>query len=204
VVADPADCALQFDPVGKSSFVSSCDIAKSVLANAGVSYENRPASRGSTARVTIGQSTVISRDGRGLDKDALKSLRSQVEGEIAAALKAAGYPEKADPARTNMGALLGVLLVLVVAATALYGPQAAALVELFPTRVRYTGMGVPYNIGTGWVGGFLTAASFAMMAASGDIYFGLWYSVGFTVLAIVVAFLFLPETRGRDLDNVPD
>jgi MFS family permease len=204
VTADPAECSLQFDPVGKATFASSCDIAKSYLTNAGVSYENRAAAAGATASVTVGQTTIASSDGRGLDKAALSALRTDVEARIAAALQSAGYPQKADPAQTDMVTLLGVMLVLVVAATALYGPQAAALVELFPTRVRYTGMGVPYNIGTGWVGGFLTAASFAMMAASGDIYFGLWYSVGFTVVAIVVAFLFLPETRGRDLDRVPD
>ena len=130
-------------------------------------------------------------------------MRTSVEGELSAALRAHGYPEKADPARTDMLAMFGIMMVFVVAATALYGPQASALVELFPTRVRYTGMGVPYNIGTGWVGGFLPAAAFAIMAATGNIYAGLWYPVGFTLLAIVVALLFLPETKGRDLDNIP-
>lgn len=204
VTADPASCSLQFDPVGKATFASSCDIAKGYLTNAGVSYENRAGPAGSIATVTVGDQTITSRDGRGLDKDALKALRTSVETEVSAALRAHGYPEKADPARTDMQTLFGIMLVFVVAATALYGPQASALVELFPTRVRYTGMGVPYNIGTGWVGGFLPAAAFAMMAGSGDIYFGLWYPVGFTLLAIVVAVLFLPETRGRDLDNIPD
>jgi len=202
VTADPADCALQFDPVGKATFASSCDIAKSYLTNAGVSYENRAGPAGSTASVSIGRQVVASRDGRGLPPAELKAVRASVETELAQALRSNGYPEKADPARVDMWALFAIMMVFVVAATALYGPQAAALVELFPTRVRYTGMGVPYNIGTGWVGGFLPAAAFAMMAASGNIYFGLWYPVAFTVAAIVVAFLFLPETKGRDLDKV--
>jgi len=202
VSADPAECSLQFDPVGKATFASSCDIVKSYLTNAGVSYENSAAPAGSVATVRIGEATVSSRDGRGLDKDGLKEARTAVETELGAALKAAGYPEKADPTKTDMAAMFAIMMVFVVAATALYGPQAAALVELFPTRVRYTGMGVPYNIGTGWVGGFLPAASFAIMAATGNIYSGLWYPVAFTVLAIVVAFLFLPETRGRDLNAI--
>ena len=202
VTADPADCALQFDPVGKTTFASSCDIAKSYLTNAGVSYDNRAAPAGTIATVTIGDQVVSSRNGAGLDKDALKAARTGVEGELAAALKAAGYPDRADPARTDMGAMFLIMMVFVVAATALYGPQAAALVELFPTRVRYTGMGVPYNIGTGWVGGLLPTVSFAIMAATGNIYSGLWYPVFFTAVAIVVAFLFLPETKGRDLDNI--
>ena len=203
VTADPASCSLQFDPVGKATFASSCDIVKGYLTNAGVSYDNRAAPAGAVATVTVGDQTVAGRDGRGLDKDGLKALRTSVEGEISAALRAHGYPEKADPARTDMLAMFGIMMVFVVAATALYGPQASALVELFPTRVRYTGMGVPYNIGTGWVGGFLPAAAFAIMAATGNIYAGLWYPVGFTLLAIVVALLFLPETKGRDLDNIP-
>lgn len=203
VTADPADCALQFDPVGKATFASSCDIAKSYLTNAGVSYDNRAGAPGSIATVSIGETVITSRDGTGQAKDALKATRAAVEGELSAALTAAGYPAKADPARVDMGAMFAIMLVFVVAATALYGPQAAALVELFPTRVRYTGMGVPYNIGTGWVGGLLPTVSFAIMAATGNIYAGLWYPVAFTALAIAVAFFFLPETKGRDLDNIP-
>ena len=202
VIADPADCTLQFDPVGKATFSSSCDMAKSFLTNNGVSYENQAAPAGTLATVKVGGHTVASVDARGLKGDALKGARAGVEGGLKAALKAEGYPEKADPKKVDLGGLLAVLLVLTVAATALYGPQAAALVELFPTRVRYTGMGVPYNIGTGWVGGLLPAAAFALMAFTGNIYFGLWYPVAFTGLAIVVAFIFLPETKGRDLHTI--
>ncbi|PZO34027.1 MAG: MFS transporter, partial [Alphaproteobacteria bacterium] len=113
-------------------------------------------------------------------------------------------PARADPARINLLAVFGILMVFMVAATAVYGPQAAALVELFPTRVRYTAMSLPYNVGTGWVGGLLPAASFALVAWSGNIYFGLWYAVGFTAVSALVALLFLPETRGRDLNTIGD
>ncbi len=202
VVADPATCALQFDPIGKAAFSSSCDIAKSVLSNAGVSYGNAEAAPGSIAMVRVGGIEVASVEGAGMDAVALKAARAGVETRIKAALAEAGYPAKADPARINMPLVFGILMIFMVAATALYGPQAAALVELFPTRVRYTAMSLPYNIGTGWVGGLLPAASFALVAWSGNIYFGLWYSVAFTALAAVVALIWLPETKGRDLDAI--
>lgn len=204
VVADPATCAVQFDPVGKTAFASSCDLAKSVLSNAGVSYDNVPAAAGTLAVVRIGAAEVASLEGTGLDAPALKSARADVDGRIRAALTQAGYPAKADPAGVNLPAVFAILMVFIVAATAVYGPQAAALVELFPTRVRYTAMSLPYNVGTGWVGGLLPAASFALVAWSGNIYFGLWYAVGFTGVAAIVALLFLPETRGRDLNTIGD
>lgn len=202
VAADPASCAIQFDPVGKAGFASSCDIAKSVLSNAGVSYGNEPAPAGAPAVVRIGAVEVASVDGTGLNTADLKAARAEVDGRVRAALAAAGYPERADPARINIPAVFAVLMVFIIAATALYGPQAAALVELFPTRVRYTAMSLPYNIGTGWVGGLLPAASFALVAWSGNIYFGLWYSVVFTAIAVVVSLIWLPETRGRDLNTI--
>lgn len=204
VVADPATCAVQFDPVGKTAFASSCDLAKNVLSNAGVSYANTPAPAGSLAEVRVGSVSIPSIEGTGLEPAALKAARTDVETRVKAALTEAGYPARADPARTNLLAVFGILMVFMVAATAVYGPQAAALVELFPTRVRYTAMSLPYNVGTGWVGGLLPAASFALVAWSGNIYFGLWYSVGFTAVAAVVALLFLPETRGRDLNTIGD
>ncbi|MBX9460209.1 MAG: MHS family MFS transporter [Brevundimonas sp.] len=202
VVADPASCALQFDPVGKAAFASSCDIAKNVLSNAGVSYANAEALPGSVATIRIGQTEVASVEGETLSPPALKTARADVEARTKAALTAAGYPDRADPARMNLPLMFAILMVFIVAATALYGPQAAALVELFPTRVRYTAMSLPYNIGTGWVGGLLPAASFALVAASGNIYFGLWYSVAFTLVAVVVSLIWLPETRGRDLNTI--
>jgi MFS family permease len=202
VMADPATCALQFDPIGKTAFASSCDIAKSVLSNAGISYSNVEAAPGSVAVVRIGSVEIASVEGEGMDPAALKAARTGVETRLKAALLEAGYPAKADPERINLPMVFGILMIFMVAATALYGPQAAALVELFPTRVRYTAMSLPYHVGTGWVGGMLPAASFALVAWSGNIYFGLWYTLAFTAVAVVVALIWLPETKGRDLDAI--
>lgn len=202
VIADPATCSVQFDPVGRAAFSTSCDIAKSVLSNAGVSYENVAAPAGSIAQVRVGDTVVTSVEGAGLSTADLAAARTGVQTEIAAALAAQGYPTAADPEAINIPVVFGVLLVFLIAATALYGPQAAALVELFPTRIRYTAMSLPYNVGTGWVGGLLPAASFALVAWQGNIYFGLWYTVVFTLIAALTTLFFLPETRGRDLDAV--
>jgi len=199
VVADPADCSLQFDLIGKAAFVSSCDIAKSFLANGGVSYANQAAAPGAMAQVRIGGVAVASASARGLPKAQAKVVKAAVETRLKAALKAAGYPAKADPARVNIGAMLAILLVFVIGSTALFGPLAACLVELFPTKIRYTAMSLPYNIGTGWVGGFLPITAFAIVAARGDIYSGLWYPVLFTLISVVATLFFLPETRGRSL-----
>jgi hypothetical protein len=200
VVADPADCALQFDPVGKAAFVSSCDIAKSFLANAGVSYANQAGPAGSAAHIRVGAAEVVSRSAAGLPAGQAKGVKAGVEADLKAALKAAGYPTKADPARFNFAAVLAILMIFVVGATALYGPIAACLVELFPTRVRYTAMSLPYNIGTGWVGGFLPFSAFAIVTATGNVYAGLWYPVVFTAISVIACLFLLPETRGRPLD----
>ena len=143
VTADPKDCALQFDPVGKAAFVSSCDIAKSALANAGVSYTNRAAPAGAAAIVQIGETRIASQSAKGLPAKQAKAVKTAGEAAIKAALAKAGYPAKADPARMNWWGMFGVLLVFVIAATALFGPLAACLVELFPTRVRYTALSLP-------------------------------------------------------------
>lgn len=200
VIADPATCALQFDPVGKAQFKTSCDIAKSILTNAGVSYRNVAAPTGALAQVKVGETVVVSAEGAGVAPKALKALKAGVDARLKAALHAAGYPDKADPARTNAVGLFLVVMLFTVGATALYGPQAAAMAELFPARIRYTALSLPYHIGTGWVGGFLPATAYAMVAASGNIYFGLWYPIGAASLAILVSLLFLPETKGRDLN----
>ncbi|UTP39993.1 MFS transporter [Phenylobacterium sp. LH3H17] len=201
VVADPADCSLQFDPVGKASFTSSCDIAKSTLANAGVSYSNQAAPAGTLAQVKIGEAVVASTSASGLAKDQAKVVKTGVETAIKAGLTAAGYPAKADPARINIPGVFAVLFVFVIAATALFGPIAATLVELFPTRIRYTAMSLPYHIGTGWIGGFVPFTAFAIVAATGNIYSGLWYPFAFTLLSVVTCFFLLPETNGRSLDD---
>jgi len=200
VVADPADCSLQFDPVGKSAFLSSCDIAKSVLANAGVSYANRPAAPGAPALVTVGDSVVPVASAAGLAPAGAKAAKAQAESAIKAALAGAGYPEKADPGRMNLAGAFAVLMIFVIAATALYGPMAACLVELFPTRIRYTAMSLPYHVGTGWVGGFVPFTAFAIVAATGNIYSGLWYPFAFTLVAALTCLFWLPETRDRPLD----
>lgn len=201
VIADPATCSLQFDPVGKAQFVTSCDIAKGALANSGISYENRDALPGAVASVTVGGVVVPSVEGSGLDKVALKAAKADFETRLKGALTTAGYPAKADPARINFVGLFLTLLIFVVGATALYGPQASALVELFPTRVRYTALSLPYHVGTGWVGGFVPFSAFAIVAATGNIYAGLWYPFVFTLISVVCTMLLLPETRGRPLDD---
>jgi MFS family permease len=199
VIADPADCSLQFDPVGKANFLSSCDIAKSTLANAGVSYKNEPGLSGRPALVRIGPQTIPSTSAEGLSPPVAKAVKTSVESRLKTALAQAGYPPKADPARMNLPGAFGVLLVFVIAATALYGPIAACLVELFPTRVRYTAMSLPYHIGTGWVGGFVPFTAFAIVTTVGDLYSGLWYPLAFTVVSVVVCLFLLPETKGKSL-----
>ena len=201
VIADPADCSLQFDPVGKASFLSSCDIAKSTLANAGVSYKNEPGVPGRPAMVRVGTQTIPSTTAEGLSPEVAKAVKTSVETRIKTALAQGGYPTKADPARMNLAGAFGVLLVFVIAATALYGPIAACLVELFPTRVRYTALSLPYHIGTGWVGGFVPFTAFAIVTATGELYSGLWYPFAFTALSIVICLLLLPETKGKPLNT---
>ena len=199
VAADPRTCSAQFDPLGKAKFVSACDIAKNQLATSGVSYRNVALPPGAATMVKVGAATVTVTDGRGATAGALAVVKTLDAAQIKGALKAGGYPAAADPAQANIPAVFLVMLLFTVGATALYGPQAACLVELFPTRVRYTALSLPYHIGTGWVGGFLPATAYAMVVASGDIYFGLWYPVIGGALATVVFVLCLPETRGRDL-----
>jgi len=201
VIADPARCSLQFDILGKRTFATSCDLAKTALANAGVSYANEAAPPGTVARVRIGAAVIVSREGAGLAAPALTAAAGDVKTRIAAGLAAAGYPRTADPARVNVWGLFGVLMIFVVAATALYGPQAAALVELFPTRIRYTALSLPYHVGTGWVGGFLPVTAFAIVTATGNIYSGLWYPVIFTGLSVVTLPFLLPETRRRSIET---
>ncbi|HEY1449013.1 MAG TPA: MFS transporter, partial [Caulobacteraceae bacterium] len=199
VVADPARCSLQFDLLGTAHYVTACDLAKNALANAGVSYANEAAPAGAQAVVRIGNTTVASRDGTDLAPVALAAAKSDVQARIHAALTSAGYPAKADPARLNFWGLFGVLMVFVVACTALYGPIATALVELFPANIRYTALSLPYHVGTGWIGGFVPVTSFAIVTATGDIYAGLWYAFIFTALSVFTLPFLIPETRGRSI-----
>jgi MFS family permease len=200
VVANPADCSFQFDPIGKKVFKTSCDLAKSTLANAGVSYTNQAAPAGTLASVKIGDVIVPSADGSALDKAGLAAVKKDVSGRINKAVQAAGYPAKADPKKTNPIGLFFIMLGLTVGATALYGPQAAALVEMFPARTRYTALSLPYHIGTGWVGGFLPPMAVAIVAASGNLFAGLWYPFIFTAIAALTMLVFFREPRGADLE----
>jgi MFS family permease len=196
-----ASCSVQFDPVGTAKFVSACDIAKSALVAKGISYRTM-FSADQRTRIFVGRQMVPIEGGEGLSGADLKTLKAKTGATIGAALQAGGYPKGADPARANMTVLIVILLLFVVAATALYGPQAAALVEMFPTRVRYTAMSLPYHVGTGWVGGFLPVTSFALVAVTGNIFAGLWYAVLFTAISLVVSLLFLKETAGKPLEDV--
>ena len=198
VVTDPATCTVQFDPAGTRRFDTACDIAKSLLVARGISYTTTASADGSTM-VTAGDQRLPVPSGERLSDADLKSLKTATGDQLKASLTAAGYPSAARPDAMNLPLLVTVLLLFVVAATALYGPQAAALVEMFPTRVRYTAMSLPYHVGTGWVGGFLPVTSFAIVAITGDLYAGLWYPVIFTAISVVVAFFFLKETRGKPL-----
>ena len=201
VDTDPATCSVQFDPVGTARFVSPCDIAKSTLVTKGISFTTRQSVDGRT-NVVVGTERVPIAGGEALAGADLKTLKARTSDSIGAELQEAGYPRAADPAHANMTLLIIILLAFVVAATALYGPQASALVEMFPTRVRYTAMSFPYHVGTGWVGGFLPVTSFALVAVTGNIYAGLWYSVLFTAISVIVSLLFLKETAGRRLQEV--
>lgn len=197
VVADPNACSFQFDPVGKKTFRQSCDVAKAALAKAGVPYANEAAPPGTRARVKIGASEIESVEGEGMPAAAFKEASGAFGKALGAKLKEAGYPAKADPAQINYPMVLVLLVILVVYVTMVYGPIAAWLVELFPAKIRYTSMSLPYHIGNGWFGGFLPFISFALVALNGNMYYGLRYPIIVSLMTVVIGFLFLPETNDR-------
>jgi MFS family permease len=200
VTADPAQCSVQFDPVGKNKFDStSCDIAKSFLAKAGVSYQRVDGPAGSVAQIKAGETTLTAPDPRQLTGAERKAAIAEFQGSAKKALTAVGYPDKADAAAINKPMVVLILFVLVFYVTMVYGPIAALLVELFPARIRYSAMSLPYHIGNGWFGGFLPTIAFAMVAATGDIYYGLWYPIVVAALTVVVGLFFLPETFRRSI-----
>jgi MFS family permease len=197
VVADPADCSFQFNPTGLSKFVNSCDVAKGALARASVVYSQQDAAPGTSALVKIGDKTI--------DPKA-----KTFAADLASTLTAVGYPAASNPSVVKMATpwdvfrpqtflLVVTLLFLMVLVTMVYGPMAAALVELFPTRIRYTSLSLPYHIGNGWFGGLLPASMFAMNAQNGSIYFGLWYPIVIAAATVVIGALFVPETKDRDI-----
>jgi MFS family permease len=211
VQADPADCHFQFNPVGTAVFSSSCDIAKQVLSGLSVPYKTIDGPAGAAAIVKVGDKTVTSFDAAKAGAGAA-AARAAFTKDVGTELTTAGYPAAANPSvvkmsgvfdifRPQVASIIGILFVLMVYVTMVYGPIAAALVELFPTRIRYSGMSLPYHIGNGWFGGLLPAMTFAMIAATGDIYYGLWYPIVFAGITVVVGAFFIPETKDRDINT---
>jgi len=202
VIADPKSCSFQFDPVGKNAFDStSCDIAKSFLAKASVSYGREDAPPGAVAQIRSGSAIFTAPDPNVLTGSERKSAIAAFQKQVKSALSAAGYPDKANAEAINKPMVVLVLLVLVLFVTMVYAPLAALLVELFPARIRYSAMSLPYHIGNGWFGGFLPTTAFAMVAATGDIYYGLWYPIVVAGVTLIVGFIALPETFRRNIDS---
>ena len=202
MAADPGACSFQFDPIGRNKFEGSgCDIIKSTLAKAGASYTafTRERMTGDPARVRIGSRVLAAPDPWRIAEEDRAGAIAAFRSDLERALADAGYPAKADPAAINKPLVVAILFYLVLLVTMVYGPIAALLVELFPSRIRYTAMSLPYHIGNGWFGGVLPTTAFAMVAATGDIYYGLWYPVIVAVITLIVGLLFLPETFRRSL-----
>jgi hypothetical protein len=200
VAAAPGDCAFQFDPVGRAQFNSSCDIAKGWLARAGLPYVNETAEAGAVAQVRIAGQALASFDGQAVPRAELAARRAAWEKQAASFAAAAGYPVASDSATVNKPMVIAILFVLMVYAGMVYGPIAAMLVEMFPTNIRYTSMSLPYHLGNGWFGGFLPTTAFAMVAATGNIYYGLWYPVLVAGATFVIGMLFIRETRHAKID----
>ncbi|AMO94438.1 sugar (and other) transporter family protein [Collimonas fungivorans] len=199
VTADPATCQFQFNPTGTKKFTSSCDIAKAKLSAASVNYENVIGAPGSVATIKIGEKILTSYDAKGLSKEDAAAKDKAFSAELAGDIKGAGYPSKADPEQMNKPMVLLLLFILVIYVTMVYGPIAAMLVEMFPTRIRYTSMSMPYHIGNGWFGGLLPTTAFALVAFKGDIYYGLWYPIIIAVATFVIGMLFVKETKDYDI-----
>lgn len=212
IVADPESCSFQFDLLGGRKYETACDIARAFLTDSGIGYTviNGEAP-GAIVRFQNTEVAVSLEDGEHLSPEAHKAHKSGIERAIVGGLRAANYPPPpkapanagefaAQGASFNWPLIIAGFLALVVSATALYGPMAAALVELFPTRVRYTALSVPYHVGIGWVGGFMPMTAYAIATASGDVFAGLWYPVVFGAIGIVCCLFLFPETKGRPLD----
>jgi MFS family permease len=199
VMADPGECSFQFNPTGTVKFTSSCDIAKQVLAAASVSYENATVAAGTPAVIKIGETAITGYSSKGLPADEAKKKDAEFKKAVSDALKAAGYPAKADPAKVDKVTVTIILIYLVILVTMVYGPIAAMLVEMFPTRIRYTSMSLPYHIGNGWFGGLLPTTAFAIVAQTGNMYNGLWYPIIIASATFVIGMLFVKETKDVDI-----
>ncbi len=205
VKADPMTCSFQGSPIAREiDFTSACDIAKRTLAVNAASYSNMPLPSGSGAIVTIGTVEIAAPNARlnaaqdRFEADSATAI-AEFRQKVAAALNDAGYPKSADPAKMNKPAIVLILMVLVIYVTMVYGPIAAALVEMFPTRIRYTSLSIPYHVGNGWFGGLMPTIAFAMVAGNGDIYHGLWYPVVIAAVTLVIGLLFVRETKDVDI-----
>ena len=196
VFADPDECSFQFNPIGVKKFTTSCDIAKNYLAKAGVNYRNETAPHGVLASIKVGETVIVAYDGNGLGAREKSLVFNKTVSDT---LKAAGYPPKANLDEMNKVMVVIILFVLVFYVTMVYGPIAAMLVEMFPTRIRYTSMSLPYHIGNGWFGGFLPTVAFAMVAAKGDIYHGLWYPIVVVLITLLIGLLWVKETKDVDI-----
>jgi MFS family permease len=202
IVAHQQECSFQFDPVGKNKFDgSSCDIAKAYMAKSGISYANADVPAGTAAVVQVGDQHFAAPLPAGLSVKDRTAAIATFQDQLKAGLAKAGYPAKADSAQINKVAVVAILWALAMLVTMVYGPIAAMLVELFPSRIRYTSMSLPYHIGNGWFGGFLPTTAFAMVAATGNIYYGLWYPVVIAAATVVIGLLFLPETFRRNIED---
>ncbi len=203
VAADPADCNLLFDPVGGRVFKNSCDLARQALIASSVNFRMQNALPGSVARIKVGDEEIDSINGDALGAKAFKEQADAFKKAVTEAVAAAGYPTTgADPAAINTPLMILVLVYLATLVTMVYGPIAAALVELFPTRIRYSGVSLPYHVGNGWFGGLLPPIAVASVAATGDIYAGLWYPIIIAAMAFVAGLIFLPETKDRDIREI--
>lgn len=199
VVADPSECQFQFNPTGTKKFTSSCDIAKAKLVAASVNYQNEIAPAGTIASIKIGDKVLESYNAAGLSKDDAKAKDAEFSGKIKEMIKDAGYPAKADSSQINQPMVFLLLFIMVIYVTMVYGPIAAMLVEMFPTRIRYSSMSLPYHVGNGWFGGLLPATVFAMVALKGDMYYGLWYPIIIAAVTAVIGILFVKETKDNDI-----
>ena len=200
VKADPADCQFQLNVTGTKKFTSSCDVIKARLVAAGVNYANEAAPAGSVAEVRIGDKFLASFDARTMTKEAADARNAALSKDLAAALQQAGYPAKADPEQINRPMVLLLMFLLVFFLAMAYGPVAAMLVEMFPTRIRYSSLSLPYHVGTGWVGGLMPTVAFAMVAYQGDIYYGLWFPVVIALGTVLVGILCVRETKDVDIN----
>ena len=199
VVADPQGCSFQFNPTGASRFTTPCDMAKRILANHSVSYQTDPTGTPGQATVRIGTTDITVPPAQGLAPDEARRAAASFRHAVDRALAAHGYPTQADPERIHAPLVVAILSYLMVLVAMVYGPLAAMLVEMFPTRIRYTSMSLPYHLGNGWFGGLLPPMSFAIAAQTGDIYSGLWYPVVIAGLTALCGTLLLRETRNVNI-----